>query len=85
LASYGLTPTQYDARVTLQGGRCAICQTIPQGGGRRGTLHVDHDHASGAVRGLLCVDCNLILGKSHDSPEQLRAAAAYLDQWAVAG
>lgn len=62
-----------------QGGRCAICRTgAPLGPQRR--WHMDHDHATGALRGVLCAACNTALGLAGDSPERLRAMAAYLEQ-----
>lgn len=73
---YGLTPAQYDALVELQGGRCAICRQSPTG--KRTRLHVDHDHLTGEVRGLLCNLCNVALGAIHDDPAILRAAIVYL-------
>ena len=54
-----------------QGGTCAICRTKP-------AVHVDHDHATGRVRGILCFACNRGLGKVGDSVEVLRAMIAYL-------
>ena len=74
--SYGLTVEQYEALVSAQGGLCAICAS--DGGGRR--LAVDHCHATGKVRGLLCLNCNTALGKLGDSPSRLREAAAYLEK-----
>lgn len=74
---YGLEPGQYDAMRTAQDDRCAICRTVDAGGRR---WHVDHDHLSGKVRGLLCSACNLGIGKMQDDPDRLRAAAAYIEQ-----
>lgn len=54
--------------------RCAVCGEPPT----RRRLDVDHDHKTGAVRGLLCSDCNIALGKFRDDPDRLRAAADYL-------
>lgn len=75
---YGLEPGRYDAMVADQGGRCAICRTDAPGG--KGDWHVDHDHATGRVRGLLCNRCNLLLGHAQDDPQRLRAAIAYLSR-----
>lgn len=79
---YTLTQGQYDTLSVAQNALCAIChlpETIVRHG-RLSTLAVDHDHNTGAIRGLLCNRCNLLLGKSADSPVLLRAAAAYLER-----
>lgn len=56
---YGLTEVQYEEMLTAQGGVCAICRgSCPTGR----SLAVDHDHTTGAIRGLLCVRCNQGLG-----------------------
>lgn len=55
---YGITPEQYDALFEMQAGVCALCQKSEPN--RR--LAVDHDHKTGAVRGLLCTACNRTLG-----------------------
>lgn len=75
--NYGLAPGQYDEMVKAQDGRCAICGTEDSGTKR---WHVDHDHATGKVRGLLCAACNLSLGKMQDDPARLRAAATYIER-----
>jgi len=56
---YALSPEGYEALVVKQGGLCAICggEGYPYRSGRRG-LHVDHDHMTGVIRGLLCMRCN---------------------------
>lgn len=56
-----------------QGGLCAICLTAS-------AEHVDHHHATGAVRGMLCFSCNAALGHFRDEPEVLRRAADYLER-----
>jgi hypothetical protein len=61
-----------DEFVRQQGGVCAIC-------GRADPEHVDHDHETGDVRGILCFNCNGGLGQFRDSIDALVAAAAYLD------
>lgn len=75
---YGVSEVEYQALVQEQGGRCAICRNPPEGRGKGGVLVVDHDHETGAVRGLLCGLCNMGLGKFADSPERLLGAVAYL-------
>lgn len=82
LAQYGLTPEQYDTLCENQNGVCAICNNPPSGNGVSATfLVVDHDHATGEVRGLLCDFCNRGLGIFRDNPETLMAAAEYLVEW----
>lgn len=78
LKTFGLTPDAYDALAARQQGGCAICRHCPAT--HQKALCVDHDHETGVVRGLLCESCNLAVGKFRDSPDLLRAAAAYLDR-----
>lgn len=72
---FGMTVELYDALHALQGEVCAICRGLPT---RTEHLHVDHDHATHEIRGLLCDNCNLGLGKLKDSLQILEAAVAYL-------
>ncbi len=74
---YGLTVEQYDEMLEAQGGGCAICGRLPRGDI---ALHVDHDHETGVIRGLLCFTCNNALGDLEDDPERLYKAATYLDR-----
>jgi recombination endonuclease VII len=76
---YGISEAIYESMLLEQGGCCAICGSSDSG--RKGTpgLHVDHDHASGSVRALLCNQCNAVLGYAKDSSDRLRNAAQYLD------
>lgn len=66
----------YDAVLRDQGGVCAICRKPPKVGGRR--LHIDHDHKTGKVRGLLCARCNRGLAWFCDDPHRLTVASWYL-------
>lgn len=68
---YGIEPHEFDRMLAEQGGACAVCR-------RERRLVVDHDHETGAVRGLLCDSCNQGLGKFADDTERLNAAIAYL-------
>jgi hypothetical protein len=53
-----------------QGGTCAVCSGKPE--------HVDHDHDTGQVRGILCFNCNQALGNARDDTKVLRGLARYL-------
>lgn len=76
-AKYGITAAEFDTMLAAQGGGCAVCGTTePPGRGQR--FHVDHCHSTGRVRGLLCNECNVGLGKFKDSTDLLRRAAEYL-------
>lgn len=72
LRKYGLTIEQFDAMRDGQRHVCAICGLKPN------RFHVDHCHTRGQVRGLLCNNCNLGLGKFRDSIETLERAILYL-------
>jgi hypothetical protein len=65
-ARYGLTVDEYEALVAKQHGLCALCHKPSNGKRWAGVLHVDHDHATGKVRGLLCQRCNTALGYFED-------------------
>lgn len=79
LAAYGLTPENYDSLLKAQGEVCAICGGTNKPGKDGGLLHIDHDHSTGKVRGLLCGQCNRGLGHFKDNPDSLRKAALYLE------
>jgi hypothetical protein len=70
-ARYGIGQDVFDELLAEQGGVCAICRAPdPQ--------HVDHDHRTGWVRGILCFNCNGGLGQFRDDPEHLASAITYL-------
>lgn len=73
---YNITPDDYDHMLDMQGGGCAICGAKPNHGDRR--LHVDHDHATGQIRGLLCFGCNAGLGMFKDNINSFNNAIAYV-------
>jgi hypothetical protein len=74
---FGITPKQYEEIMRWQLNVCAICGYTERCAGRD-RLAVDHDHATGRIRGLLCTNCNRILGLAEDSAERLYAAIDYL-------
>jgi hypothetical protein len=83
---YGMTYQQYNEKLAEQDGVCAICRQpetaeSPRTRERR-KLAVDHCHAGGHVRGLLCTNCNLGLGGFRDNLDTIRAAIAYLERHA---
>lgn len=78
LKVYGLTAESFAVLAQSQEDRCAICGSEHRGHGKR--LHVDHDHVTGKVRGLLCGPCNVSLGGFADNPDRLRKAAGYIEQ-----
>jgi coenzyme F420-reducing hydrogenase gamma subunit len=77
IKKYGITYVDYERMLAEQAGVCLGCKTLSEGE----HLAVDHCHATGRVRGLLCRNCNLTLGNVQDKPEVLRALADYLDRY----
>lgn len=87
---YGVTPEWLAATMASQNNKCVLCdQEIQRGRGfGSNRAHVDHDHTTGSVRGILCARCNVALGAFKDDPARLRAAADYIERHrakAVAG
>lgn len=76
---YGITHDKFLAMLDAQGGVCAICKN---GNGKR-AMNVDHDHATGAVRGLLCDRCNPMLGYARDDIAVLQTAIEYLTKFSL--
>ena len=76
LQKYGLTQIEYDRMYQIQNGSCNICNThqsqLPK------ALSVDHCHTTGKIRGLLCQDCNLALGRFKDNIDILASAMQHL-------
>jgi Recombination endonuclease VII len=80
LKKYGITPENYQELFKQQEGKCAICSSSEVSVARRSyNLFVDHDHATGKVRGLLCHHCNAGLGHYRDNTETLKKAIEYLN------
>lgn len=78
LRRYGLTFSEKESMLLGQGGKCACCGS-PDPRGKKG-WHVDHCHVTGKVRGLLCLYCNVALGKVKDSTEHLKLLITYLEK-----
>ena len=78
---YGISRERYEQLLVQQNGVCAICRAgeTAKMYGKVTKLAVDHCHSSGEIRGLLCANCNIILGRAQDSIETLRAAIKYLE------
>lgn len=75
---YKMTEEQFSVMLESQGHLCAICRGGTNGGRQ---WHIDHCHTTGQVRGILCGNCNKMLGLAKDSPTSLRNAASYLERF----
>lgn len=73
---YNLSMDDYNKLLQLQNYSCAICKTDKPGG--RGIFHIDHNHKTGKVRGLLCHGCNTGIGLLKESIDVLQNAITYL-------
>ena len=77
---YGLTIQEFERLLKTQKNRCAICRR--KFNGRWNAPNVDHKHGrKGTHRGLLCVDCNLLIGHSLERVKTLIRAIGYLKKW----
>lgn len=92
LRRYGLSLEEWRALLARQSGACGVCGKVP----KSGTLHIDHEHVRGwakmapaqrrgYVRGLACWQCNSVWLRRGATPERLRNAANYLEQYAERG
>lgn len=77
---YGISLNEYVNMLVAQGQKCAICGSDSPNREGADSFDVDHDHETGKVRGLLCKDCNLMIGNARDSSDNLRKGANYLDK-----
>lgn len=84
MSRYGITQEQYDSMRESQDYKCLICDTheteVPKGNSAsyKTALHIDHCHSTGEIRGLLCTNCNTMLGKAKDNIVILQSAIFYL-------
>lgn len=75
---YGISIDEYEKMLSHQKGVCAICNHECK---IRKSLSVDHCHKTKIVRGLLCHACNTTIGQMKESPQLLRKAADYVEQF----
>jgi recombination endonuclease VII len=78
MRDHGLTPDQLETLRASQDGKCAVCGDPL----KHGATHIDHDHATGQFRGLLCQRCNMAEGLLKGSPTRARRLAEYLESHA---
>jgi hypothetical protein len=78
MRKYGITREWFDEQMRVQGQACATCALPFDWDDKQTKPHIDHCHATGKVRGLLCNGCNTILGLVSDSAERLSKLTEYL-------
>jgi hypothetical protein len=80
---YNITLDGFDELRIKHNNKCAICGTEPgkpRAGKQKKFLEVDHDHKTGAIRGLLCSKCNTAIGLLEDEVDLLKKAIKYLNE-----
>lgn len=72
----GISVQEFNDLIIKQNNKCCICnkELIHS----KNKTHVDHDHLTGKIRGVLCISCNLVIGHAKDSVETLESAIKYL-------
>ena len=86
LRKHGMTLDRYEKMLLSQNSACAICnrpETLVLKGGMKSRLAIDHDHKTGAVRGLLCSRCNTTIGRAEDDVLLLQSMIDYLKKHTV--
>lgn len=86
IRKYGITLDEYNSKLMQQKCVCAICGKQEKSKSLSNTkeikhLAVDHDHATGKIRGLLCDSCNTLLGRCSDNIQILESAINYLREY----
>lgn len=76
---YGISIADRDAMLLAQNYRCASCEAVLDKNKTRGT-HIDHCHKTNVIRGILCADCNVSLGRMKESPDRIRKLADYAER-----
>jgi hypothetical protein len=79
-AKYGISIEDYAELLEAQNGKCAICESEGDKS-RWGVLYVDHDHATGRVRALLCGKCNFAVGLLDDDVQTAKSLVSYLERF----
>ena len=82
MRTYAITPAVYDHMLLMQDGHCKLCSATTSGRKNDNYLIVDHCHTTDQIRGLLCHQCNIMLGAARDRPEILANAITYLSEYA---
>lgn len=80
---HGISMEEYEVMYKKQGGICSICEWVPTNVGRFGKLCVDHCHSTNKLRGLLCHQCNLMIGIAKDKQDILLKGIEYLKSHAT--
>ncbi len=76
---YGITQQDYLRMLNEQDNKCLICSTsLSSGSGVKDKPHIDHNHTTGAVRGILCGACNLLVGRVENNAELIQKCSAYI-------
>ncbi len=79
---YGINVEQYEDLVNKQNNKCLICENEPVKNGvkQNQSLHIDHCHKTGKIRGLLCHLCNRAIGLFRERSDIIQKALIYLDE-----
>jgi Recombination endonuclease VII len=76
---YNISEEFYDQLLMRQDFKCALCNEESKATGKNARLHVDHDHRTGKVRGLLCYGCNIAIGFLEENPDKVQKVLDYLE------